>query len=148
MIQRLRIRALIKHKGGASKVAALCGVSQPSVSKWAAQGSIPPKYARMLESLWGIDADLMHNPWGVDSRAWVSEVEQGSIVRGDYDLRLDAPRRTWVDVPEADLLAPVEFEPFAEGEGWAGEPVPAVNSGRIPSDEELDAFLKGIGDEE
>lgn len=126
MIQRLRIRDLIKSKGGAVHVAELCGVAQPTVSRWGAQGSIPPKYALMLEQLWGIDADLLHNPWGIDVPSWVSKAEQLAILKGDYELRLDAPRkaRAYVE-PLIDPNEPVEFEPFEDGEEeeeWA-EPV-------------------------
>lgn len=141
MIQRLKIRTLIKQKGGASRVAGLCGVAQPSVSRWAAQGSIPQKYALLLEQLWGIDADLMHNPWGSERSSWVSEQEQEAIVCGDYDLRLDAPRRVPVEYSIDD---PVEYSDHDDGDytGVYDEPAPKVERGRVPSDDEIEAILR------
>lgn len=153
MIQRLKIRALIKHKGGATKVAALCGVSQPSVSKWAAQGSIPVQYAILLEQLWGIDADLMHNPWGLENRVWVSDAEQAAIIGGDYEFRLEAPRRigrTYAEEPLVDLDEPVEIEPFPDGYEDDDEdevPAPPVDRGRVPSDDEIEAILKELNND-
>lgn len=119
MIQRLRIRALIKHKGGASQVAALCGVAQPNVSTWSSSNSIPAKYALLLGALWDIDPDLLHNPWPSDKRMFVNDAQQAAIIAGDYDLRLDAPRAAWRgDVPLYDPNEPIVFEPFKPGEGW------------------------------
>lgn len=140
MIQRLKIRALIKYKGGASKVALMCGVSQPTVSKWASQGSIPVKYALLLEALWGIDADLLHNPWGVEARSWATDAEQEAIINGDYSLDLIAPRGSRKSY--VDFLEPVEIEPFPEGyvEEDDGYVEPQKKSGW--SDDELEEFLK------
>lgn len=150
MIQRLKIRALIKHKGGATKVAALCGVSQPSVSKWAAQGSIPVQYAILLEQLWGIDADLLHNPWGIENRVWVSDAEQAAIIRGDYDFRLEAPRgagRTYTEELLIDEDEVIEWREPDPSE-WDDEPpVKSEGRGRVPSDEELEAILKGMNND-
>ena len=142
MLQRLRIRDLIRHKGGASNVAALCGVAQPTVSRWAAQGSIPPKYALLLEAIWGIDADLLHNPWSLDKQAWVSEAEQAAVIRGDYDLYLEAPR----GAGKPFVVEPVTFEPFTDEDGdeddsaWI-EPVREEKQGW--SNDELEAILRG-----
>lgn len=145
MLQRLRIRDLIKSKGGAVRVAELCNIAQPTVSRWAAQGSIPPKYALLLEQLWGIDADLMYNPWSLDRQAWVSKAEQIAIVAGDYDLRLEAPRgagRTYTEELLVDEDEVIEWRAPDPSE-WDDEPpVKSEGRGRVPSDEELEAILK------
>lgn len=152
MLQRLRIRDLIRSKGGAVRVAELCDVSQPTVSRWSAQGSIPPKYALLLEQLWGIDADLMYNPWSLDRQAWVSKAEQIAIVAGDYDLRLEAPRRAggqaYIEEPLVDLDEPVEIEPFPDGYEDEDEmPAPPVERSKVPTQEELDALLEGMNND-
>lgn len=124
MFKRLSVPALIRHKGGASKVARLCGVSHPAVSRWSAQGSIPVKQALLLEQLWGIDCDLMHNPWG--RRAMLaSTLEQAAVIGGDYHMDWRAPALGIlpsasgpVEVALYDPYEPIVFEPFKEGEGW------------------------------
>ena len=145
MLQRLRIRDLIKSKGGASHVAHLCNVAQPSVSRWAAQGSIPPKYALMLEQVWGIDADLMYNPWSLDRQAWVSKAEQLAIIRGDYDLRLDAPRRVPVEYSADD---PIEYSDVDDGDytGSYDEPAEPVKRKSGWTDDEIIEMFGGASD--
>ena len=116
MFKRLNVAALIRHKGGASNVARLCGVSHPAVSKWSAQGSIPVRQALLLERLWGIDCDLMHNPWG-HAVQLANFDEQAAVIAGDYSMDWRAPA-IGVDVPLYDPNEPIVFEPFKPGEGW------------------------------
>jgi len=120
--KRLRISDLIKHKGGASKVARLCGVSHPAVSRWSTLGSIPVKQALLLEQLWGIDCDLLHNPWGRRCML-ASTFEQAAVIGGDYHMDWRAPAGVIAPGAADEVLLydpdePIEFEPFAEGEGW------------------------------
>ena len=127
MHKRAKIRDVVKLKGGAAKVAALCGVTSASVSQWSAAGSIPVKHARTLAREWGCDEDVLHNPWGWRAPL-LSDSELTEALAG-YD----------------DPFGPVEIDPDGipdddDDTAWI-EPVREEKQGW--TNEELEAILRG-----
>jgi transcriptional regulator with XRE-family HTH domain len=129
MHKRIKVRDIVKLKGGTAHVARLCGVTPASVSQWSTAGSIPAKHARTLAHEWSLDADLLHNPWG-----WRAPL----MTEEELHTELALERHI------IDPYEPVEFEPLPEGyeeeEEICVEP-PKKKTGW--SEEELDAFLRG-----
>lgn len=77
-MRRANIGKLIDIYGGTAAVAKEVGVTNSAVSQWRKANSVPLKRAHVFADAFGIDRDLVFDPWG-DSDILTVEETAGLI---------------------------------------------------------------------
>lgn len=79
-MRRANIRVMVHELGGVQAFSARLGVSDNAVYSWIRSNSLPLDRADALQDEYGIDRDLLHDPWrAFDGREKLSEEETRAL---------------------------------------------------------------------
>lgn len=137
--KRFDIRYLVRKKGGPTKIALECRVSNSTVSQWLRVNSVSREHALHLAKVWNLNPDWLHNPWGLQGQV-MTEQEMDDALHG-IDPNM-APKAA----PKVDAYAaPMELDREAMLEEYCRETgyLPGVSSVRAP--EELRGEWRQLG---
>lgn len=89
-MQRLNIREVITHLGGAHALAKKLGVTSAAVYEWGRDNSMPLRRAMEVAGMLGVDRDLLHDPWrGYGQDIMSAEDTQRELAANTYALNSD-----------------------------------------------------------
>ena len=82
-MQRLNIREVITHLGGAHALSKRLGVTSAAVYEWGRDNSLPLRRAMELAGVLGVDRDMLHDPWRGYGQDIMSGEDTQRVLRGN-----------------------------------------------------------------